>query len=171
MRVAEMTESKKNPVDDLMTPAQIARRKFKAGLPRKPQDRQVSPMEALAQLFTYVDQFRTEVIKQGGDPDTAVHAALAYYQPQSDPATLAAVTRPLPVAAKIGKFCDEVTGLDRPTFLGVVFIHVDGDTKKAAYETVSFCVPFLVGAEATSRLLFAQKLLLSKIGKPLPHRA
>jgi len=170
MRVAEKAELK-NPLDAMMTPAQIARRKFKAGLPRKPQDRPVSPMEALAQLFTFVDQFRTEVVKQGGDPDTAVHAALAYHQPQLDRATLAAVTRPLPSASKIGKFCDEVTALDRPVFLGVVFIHVDGETKKAAYETVSFCVPFLGGPEAASRLLFAQKLLLSKIGRLLPHRA
>ena len=77
-----------NPLDARMTPAQIARRKFKATLPRKIHNRRLSAMEALGETFTLLDRFRGMVTEQKQDPDVTLHAALAYCQPEADPAML-----------------------------------------------------------------------------------
>jgi hypothetical protein len=41
-----------NRLDSMMTPGQVARRKFKSALPRKAQNRLLSPMQALGETFT-----------------------------------------------------------------------------------------------------------------------
>jgi len=156
------SEKVKNPLDDKMTRAQIARRKFKSALPRKAQNRRPSTMEALGELFTLFDRFRSVVAEQGQDPDALLHAALAYHLPKSDPATVAHIAT-LPYASEVGKFCDEVMKLDRPEFLGVVFVQVDPDADKQEYKAVSFCVPFSGAPEDAGRLLTAQKVFLHKI--------
>ena len=149
-----------NPLDNLMTPAQIARRKFKSSLPRKIENRRLSAMEALGETFTLVDRFRGMMAEQNVDPDKTLHAALAYSLPESDPGTLAA-TLLLPGPSGLGKFCNDVVGLDRPLFLGVVFVQVDLDTDNPAYRAVSFVAQFVGGPEAEGRLFYAQKSLLA----------
>jgi hypothetical protein len=152
--------------DSMMTPAQIARRKFKSSLPRKAQNRTVSPMQALGETFTLLDQFRDMVHaeKQKMDAAKTVYAALAYTLP--DAAKLA-FTLTVPEPGKIGPFCETVLELERKSaaFLGVVFVQVDPDAEKAAYKAVSFVVPFVSGPDAEARLLFAQKEELTKIQK------
>lgn len=144
--------------DKLMSPAQIARRKFKSALPRKPQNRTVSPMQALGETFTLLDQFRGMVRTetQRMDSDKTVYAAIAYELPG---ASKLAFTITVPEPGAIGPFCDVVLGLEKkaPSFLGVVFVQVDTDTKNSAYETVSFVVPFMSGPDAEARLVFARK--------------
>jgi hypothetical protein len=158
-------EVSKHP-DTMMTPAQIARRKFKSSLPRKPQDRRLSAMEALGEVFTLFVRLRDLVSEEGLDPDT-VHAGLAYYLPASDPALVGAAL-PLPDPSRVAEFCREVTALDRPEFLGVVFIQVDTDPEvNPAYKTVSFCAPFVNGPEEQGRLLVAQKVYLMNVQKIL----
>lgn len=155
-----------NPLDARMTPAQIARRKFKATLPRKIHNRRLSAMEALGETFTLLDRFRGMVTEQKQDPDVTLHAALAYCQPEADPAMLGA-TVILPGTAGIGEFCDGVMKLDRPLFLGLVFIQVDLDTDNPAYKTACFCAQFMGGPEAEGRLLYAQKTYLLGIRRIL----
>jgi hypothetical protein len=152
-----------NPMDAKMTPAQVARRKFKSGLLRKPLDCRLSAMEALGELFTLLDRFRGLVAEQGVSVDT-VHAALAYYLP-STPAVLADFC-PIP-DPPIGAFCDWVMSLDNPQFLGVLFIQVDPGTSKPAYGAVGFGVPFMGGPDAAGRLLAAQQKHFFAIQKVL----
>jgi hypothetical protein len=151
--------------DSMMTPAQIARRKFKSGLARKIENRRLSAMEAIGATFTLLDQFRGLVTEEKQDPET-VYAAIAYSLPESDPATLVH-TITVPGPSKIGKFCEKVIALDRPLFLGVVFVQVDPDTDNRAYKAVSFVAQFMGGPEAEGRLLVAQKRELLKIQKTL----
>lgn len=168
MTAARPKEKEKgaNPMDDMMTPAQVARRKFKSSLPRKPQNRSLSPLQAIGETFTLLDQFRGVVRaeKQKMDAAKTVYAALAYALPD---AVKLASTLTVPEPEKIGRFCDTVIGLEHknPRFLGVVFVQVDPDAKSAAYKAVSFVVPFVSGPEAEARLFFAQREELSKIQK------
>src|ERR1035441_5978208 len=90
-----------NPMDDKMTPAQVARRKFKSGLPRKIENRRLSSMEALGETFTLFVRFRDLVAAEGVDPNT-VQAGLVYCQPESHPETFEAMVR-LPEPPKIGE--------------------------------------------------------------------
>lgn len=153
--------------DSMMTPAQIARRKFKSMLPRKPQNRSLSPMQALGETFTLLDQFRGMVMaeKESKAAAKTVYAALAYSLP--DAAKLA-FTLTVPEPGKmIGPFCEMVMGLEKkaPVFLGVVFVQVDPDAENTAYKAVSFVVPFMSGPDAEARLVYAQKEELTKIQK------
>lgn len=159
----EKTEKAANRLDELMTPAQIARRKFKSSLPRKTQERRLSAMEALGEVFTLLDRFRTILAEQNGpDPNQTIYAALAFYLPETDPAMLAD-TLTVPEPGKIGPFCDKVMALDRPRFLGLVFVQMDPNTDKRAYRAVSFAVPFMTGPEADGRLQTAQQMELAKL--------
>lgn len=157
--------------DSMMTPAQIARRKFKSMLPRKPQNRTLAPMQALGETFTLLDQFRGMVMaeRQSKAAAKTVYAALAYSLP--DAAKLA-YTLPVPEPGKIGGFCDTVMALERkePLFLGVVFVQVDPDAENTAYKAVSFVVPFVSGPDATARARYAQETELLKIQKDLEKR-
>jgi hypothetical protein len=157
-----------NPLDAKMTPAQIARRKFKSGLPRKIPNRVLSPMEALGETFTLLDRFRGLVVYEKGDPAaaTTVYAALAYSLPAPAAKFVYTMTVPEP---PIGKFCDAVLALghDNAQFLGVVFIHVDPDAENRAYKAVSFVAQFVGGSEAEGRLLAAQKDELARVQKTL----
>jgi hypothetical protein len=148
--------------DSMMTPAQIARRIFKSSLPRKPQNRKMSAMEALGETFTLFDRFRNVVAEQGQNADETVLAALAYWLPESDPATVAQI-RWLPNPSGVAAFSKDVMALPQPAFLGAVFVQVDPDAEKDAYKAVSFCVPFVGGDEEAGRLLVAQRMLLLKL--------
>jgi len=153
----------KHPGFDL-TPAQIARRKFKSALPRPrmPQTRILTPLQAIGETFTLLDNFRDMVEAEGVDAAKTVYAALAYTLPGT---AKLAHTLAVPQPGKIGVFCDAVVGLQRnsPVFLGVVLVQVDPDTKNMDYHTVSFVVPFVSGPDAEARLRFAQSEELSKI--------
>lgn len=162
-RLKEKEVTVKHP-DSMMTPAQIARRKFKSMLPRKPQNRTLTPMQALGETFTLLDQFRGMVCDEMQmDAGATVYAALAYALPGT---AKLAWTLTVPEPGKlVGKFCDTVMGLTTPEFLGVVFVQVDPNTKKAEYKAVSFVVPFMSGPDAEARLVYAQKQELTKIQK------
>lgn len=164
MTAVKLQERKANPMDGKMTPAQVARRKFKSTLPRKPQTRVLSPMQALGETFTLLDQFRDLVFAETQRADVArsLYAALVYTIP--DTAKLAfTITVPGP-GELIGPFCDEVLALNA-SFLGLLFVQVDPDAKSTEQQAVSFVVPFMSGPDAEARLLFAQKEELSKIQK------
>ena len=168
MTAALSAAPKANRLDSMMTPAQVARRKFKSALPRKPQNRILSPMQALGATFTLLDDFQGYIMaeKQKMDAAKTVYAALAY--------SLGDKTNTLtvPDPEKIGPFCDTVMRLERknPLFLGVVFVQVDPDAKNTLYKAVSFVVQFMSGPDAEARLRVAQEKELLKIQKNLEKR-
>ena len=153
-----------NPLDDLMTEAQVARRKFKAGLPRKPQSRSLSVHGALGETFTLLDTFRG----LAPSPERTILAALAYFRGANAPKWAEFLIVPEP-GLSIGEFCDSVAALaaDEPKFLGVVFVQVDLDTPNPEQKTVSFCVPFMSGPEAAGRLRAAQHGFLAETQQKL----
>lgn len=165
--------------DSMMNPAQIARRKFKSSLPRKGQNRHLSAEAALGETFTLLDRFRGIVTAEMRDPEAVktVYAALAYCLPESKPAMLAD-TLPVPepgMKKAFGDFCETALSLDKPLFLGVVFVQVDPYTTDKNYKAVSFVVPFLGGPDAEARLQYvrlraAQEKVLLKIQKDLEKR-
>jgi hypothetical protein len=144
--------------DSMMTSAQIARRKFKSSLPRKIENRRLSAMEALGETFRLFDHFRDAVANEGVDPSTA-QAGLVYCLPESNPGVFAAtVPLPEPSASEIAKFCKRVMALDRPLFLGVIFVQEDPAPKcSREYKRVAFVAQFMGGPEAEGRLLAARK--------------
>jgi hypothetical protein len=151
----EAQKKSANPLDEMMTSAQIARRKFKATLPRKIQNRRLSAMEALSEVFGLFDRLRGLVAERGLSADS-VQAGLVYCLPESDPGVFAA-TIPLPEPSKIGAFCEKVMALDQPLFLGVFFRQEDSDTNNPAQKAVIFTAQFIAGPEAEGRLLAARK--------------
>jgi hypothetical protein len=176
MVAARVKESEKseNPLDKMMTPAQIARRKFKSSLPRKIENRRLSAQAALGELFTLLDRFRSmiETEMHSAEAGETLMAALVYCLPESKPAMLAdTLTVPDADNAKLfGDFCRSVLALDRPLFLGVVFLQVDPDAQRSTYRAVSFVTQFMTGPEAEGRLRYAQEKELLKIQRDLEKR-
>lgn len=156
------TEKTVNPLDGMMTRAQVARRKFKSTLPRKIENRRLSALEAIGETFKLFIRFREILTEQGVDPDITLNAGLAYCLPESDPAMLGTAVL-IPGPSNVGAFCDGITKLDRPLFLGMVFIQLDPDTDDRKYKWASFCTQFMGGPEAESRLQYAQKMCLAQI--------
>jgi hypothetical protein len=166
MTATRLKEKEKavNRLDSTMTPAQVARRKFKSALPRKPQNRILTPMQALGETFTLLDNFRGVVMaeKQSKAAALTVYGSLAYSLPKS---TKLAHTIPVPEPGEIGAFCEAVLALEQKDalFLGVVFVQTDPDAENTAYKAVSFVAQFMSGPDAEARLLYAQKLELSRV--------
>jgi hypothetical protein len=163
LAVTKTEDGPVNRLDEKMTPGQVARRRFKSTLPRKTVHRELSPMRALGELFTLLDQFRGYVMaeKQRDDAAKNVYAALAFALPKK--ANLAfTLSVPEPGGTAIAEFCDEVLKL-HAQFLGVVFVQVDPDAEGPKYRTVSFAVPFMTGPDAAARLMYAQNQELAKI--------
>jgi hypothetical protein len=173
MRLKEK-EKAVNRLDSTMTPAQVARRKFKSSLPRKVENRRLSAEAALGETFTLLDRFRGIVTAEMHDPEAVktVYAALAYCLPESKPAMLAD-TLPVPepgMKKAFGAFCEKALSLDKPHFLGVVFVQVDPHAENRAYKAVSFVTQFMSGPDAEARLHYAQEKELLKIQKDLEKR-
>lgn len=160
----EAKTGRPNRLDDKMTAAQIARRKFKSSLPRKLQHRQLKPFAALGETFTLLDAFRGLSPR----PNETVFCSLAFYR---DSSLNLAETLTVPTPEHIAEFCDQVMKMTpEPKFLGLVFFHIDLDAKKAAQATVSFCVPFMVGPEWAARLHFAQQKVAENIARSVAAR-
>jgi len=138
-----------------MTPAQLARREFKSSLPRKIRNHRLTAMEALGETFTLIDRFRGMATQRGLDVST-VQAALVYSLPETAPEVFEH-TEPLPMPSRIGGFCEAIVGLDRPLFLGLLFVQEDPDAVGTKYQRVLFCAQFMAGPEVEGRLLAARK--------------
>ena len=158
-------EEKRTPVSKhpnaKMTPAQLARRSFKSALPRKAQNRTLSPMQALGEAFKLLDEFRSMVRFESKrtDTDGTLYAALVYAVPG---AAQLACTITVPEPKDIGPFCATVFGLNDADFLGLVFVQVDTDATEE-YKTVAFVVPFKSGPDAEARLLYARRSVIADI--------
>lgn len=149
-----------NPLEREMTRAQVARRRFKSGLPRKPGNVELSWMQALARTADLFDGLRNEMRTVGLNPDHA-QAGLVYFQPHTKGLeNILALTVPLPKPETIAEFAEHIMALDRPVFLGVLFLQHDaeadkaGDTKQA---NVLFGIPFTTAYDAPARMLAARE--------------
>jgi len=155
MRLATQ-KPKTNRLDAKMTRTQVVRRKFKSALPRSIENRELSPMEAMARTMEMFDRLRGMMHDSGLDPDHA-SAGLVFHQPHTKGLDrVLAQTIPLPRPEDIGSFVKRVSALDRPRFLGVLFIQHDPETEKAGYKNVAFVWPFLSGADESGRLVAAR---------------
>lgn len=139
-----------------MTRAQVVRRKFKSGLPRKIENRRLSVMEALARTMDLFDRLRNEM-EAAGLKKSHVSAGLIFYQPQTKGKEhVLAETIILPEPGEIGTFCDRVMALDKPVFLGVIFHQHDPEAEKPDQQNVIFVWPFLDGPDERGRLVAAR---------------
>jgi hypothetical protein len=151
------TQKRTNPLDRTMTKAQVVRRRFKSSLPRSIENRPLSALEAMARTMELFDRLRNEMRSDGLDASD-VQAALVYCQPETKGKELVlAEVVALPTPEKIGPFVERVMKIDRPLFLGVVFIQQDHKAEKAEQRLTAFCAPFMVGPEAEDRLLGAMR--------------
>jgi hypothetical protein len=149
-----------NRLDKTMTPAQVARRRFKSSLPRKIGVAELTPELALLRSMELLGRFRDEVVHEEQTEDS-VRAALVYYQPHTKgkEAVLAQVL-PIPERTKFPSFFEKVLALDKPVFLGMLFWQhdakaaKDGDTKQA---NVIFGCEFTKSHAAEARLLAARQ--------------
>ena len=147
-----------NPIEERMTRAQVARRRFKSALPRKPGNVELSWMQALGRTAELFDGLRSEMRVAGVNPDHA-QAALVYFQPHARDSVLAQVV-PLPKPEKMTEFCERVMSLDKPVFLGVLFLQHDGEAEKAGdtkQANVLFGTAFTTAHDAEARMLAARE--------------
>jgi hypothetical protein len=154
--IEEVKERRPNPLDSMMTKAQVVRRKFKSGLPRSPQNKALSKLEALSRTLELFGRFMTEM-DAAGLLESDVTADLVYCQPET-PGAEPVVTAALPAPQHIGKFCDGIMALDKPRFLGVLFIQTDREAadKPDKHHVLVTC-PFLDDADSKLRLLAARR--------------
>jgi hypothetical protein len=147
--------AKPNPLDALMTPAQIARKKFKAALPRKIRNTVLSKLEAMARTMELIDGLRTCMLREGCSPGD-VGAGLIFTQPETPSLESFARTIWLPGPEKVGVFVEAIMKLDRPLFLGLLFWQHDSKAEKEEKREVAFLWPFMGGPLAEKHLLTAR---------------
>lgn len=158
MREQAIQTERVNPLDATMSKAQVVRRKFKSGLPRKIENRRLSHLEAMARTMELFDRFRNTMREAGLEADD-VQAALVFCQPET-PGREEVVfeTSVLPAPQEIGAFVDRVMALDRPLFLGIMFHQTDRDPDiKPEKRYTLFVWPLMAGPEADKRLLAARR--------------
>lgn len=147
---------KVNPLDASMTKAQVVRRRFKSSLPRTIQNKYLSKMEAMAKVMELLDHFRGEMATEGL-LKTDVSAGLVYCQPETKGVEDDTFTIALPAPENLEKFVKAVMALEKPLFLGVLFIHTDRQADKPEKKHTIFVWPFMGGPEAEKRLLAARR--------------
>jgi hypothetical protein len=146
-----------NPLDAQMTPAQIARRKFKSSLPRKVPNKSMSKLGALSATMDLIDRFRNELHAQKLDPNT-MQAALVYHWPDPEGKLIRLETAAVPAVEKIGTFVEKIAALNDPQFLGVLFSQEDPKLKVGnPYKVVAFVAQFVGGPEAEGLLMIARE--------------
>ncbi|MGB7136641.1 MAG: hypothetical protein WBD46_15220 [Acidobacteriaceae bacterium] len=158
MRLAEKEPKQKNPLDATMTKTQVVRRRFKSALPRTPQNRELSAMEAMARTMELFDRLRTMMGEAGLDKKNA-SAGLVFHQPRTKgKERVLAETIVLPGPDDIATFANRVMALDKPRFLGVFFQQHDPDPRadNAKYRDALFVWPFLNGPDDAARLIAAR---------------
>src|SRR5579871_2503133 len=84
-----------NPLEERMTRAQVARRRFKSSLPRKIDNVELSWTKALTRTADLFDDFRNEMRAAGANPEH-VQAGLVFFQPHVKEILAQTVTLPTP---------------------------------------------------------------------------
>jgi hypothetical protein len=170
MRQETAKTERVNPLDAIMTKAQVVRRKFKSALPRTPKDLKLDKIGALGRTAQLFGQFRDEMAAAGLDVRD-VGVALVCYQPQEELAPVQTI--PLPEhtlrdatpGEQVNAFGEKLWALAEPViFLGLLFHQTDHEAadKPEKHYTV-FATPFVSSPDGL-RLLRAAKLSQVKGG-------
>lgn len=135
-----------------MTKAETVRSNFKAFLPRIVRNDLLTWEEAIRRTLELLDLFRAEMHSEGLD-DCDVAVGLVFTQPETPgfehvPAQSLAVPPPEGIPA----FAELIKGLDRPIFLGVLFVQFDRETTKVS----KFVWPFMADPEAEKGLIYVR---------------
>jgi len=147
------TDKKPNPLDAVMTKAQVARRKFKSALPRKPENRELTALEAMGRTMLLIDRFRGEMASEELSPDD-VEAALIYSW--RDGKNLETDVVKLPKPKDIAGFADRVMAVRNPRFLGVLFLQRDHQAEKDEKKSTIFVFPFLTDPQSKKLMIEAR---------------
>ena|SRR5579862_5836328 len=153
-----------NPVDKLMTKAQTVRRKFNAGRPRAIENKILSKLDAMGRTFQLFDKLR-DAMREATLRAEDVMAGLIYVQPET-PGKESARTIWLPTPDKVEGFVEQVAAIEKPIFLGVLFVQRDLDAPEAK-RIVFFVFPFMAGPEAEKQLLFARNEAMKNRSKEI----
>ena len=155
-----------NPLDAVMTKAQVVRRKFKSALPRIIQNRVLSQLEAMARTMELFDKLRG-MMQDAGLSKGDVSAGLVCCQPETPGKEhIEAQMIHLPTPEKIGEFVDKVMALEKPLFLGVLFAQVDREAiEKGKPGGSVFVWPFMGGPKAENALIGMRKLISNSLSK------
>jgi hypothetical protein len=147
-----------NPLDASMTKAQVVRRRFKSALPRTIKNEILAPMSAIAKALELYERFRSEMAAVPGLSKSDVSAGLVYVRPETPGLEHETGTAliPDPDKGNIGMFVETTMALDKPLFLGVIFIQTDHEATKPEQRHVIFVWPFMGGPEAEKRLKAAR---------------
>jgi len=145
-----------NPLDGMMTRAQVVRRKFNASRPRTIQNRVLSKLEAMARTMELFDKLRSAMAAEGLNKEDVL-AHLVFVQPQTPGLEDKVRTAFLPSPEKIGTFVDKIMALDNPVFLGVLFGQYDHETDKEDKKRVAFLWPFRADPKSERALLAARR--------------
>ncbi len=143
-----------NPLFDAMTPAQIARARFKSELPRKAQALNLTKLGAISRTLGLFDRF-IQIAREAGCKTPRINLALAYYVPGDS--ALARVI--LFSERRTPGFVADVMGLSNPIFLGLSFLQHDPDTERRDLEDVSFGTLFVSDPDEQGRFVAAHKRL------------
>ena len=140
-------------MEESLTFAARARRRFKAGRPTKSTGIPLSPLEsmtrAVKEYAKLQDLTQDEAEKQEKtfDPNDT-KAALVYCTPEVPSRS---VWLP-PSRDGIKAFVDEINGLSNAVFLGMVFYQFDRDAKKEAARHTFWVLQFVAGPAAETQL-------------------
>ncbi len=150
-----------------MTRAQVVRKIFKARVPRKVEAVELSPLQALARTADLFDDLRSEMQKAELSKDD-VQCGLVFCQPRTKGReAVISQTLALPKPDRIAEFASAIMELDRPVFLGLLFLQRDHEAAKAGnaeQANVLFAVPFTTAWDGLNRMLAARASQMVKGG-------
>jgi hypothetical protein len=140
-------------MEESLTAAARARRRFKAGRPTKTHGARLSPLDAMARAVKEYgklqDLMQEETAKQGGTFDPNVtKAALVYLTPQIESRS---VWLP-PSRDGIKAFVDEINSLPDAVFLGMIFHQFDRHAKSVEAQHTFWILQFVAGTNAVQQL-------------------
>ena len=153
----------KNPLDKTMTPAQVARRRFKSSLPRKQGQRDLAPMEAIGHMMNVFTRFMQEMEGVGLDPQASKRPSCITNRKPRAKNTCSPNRGPTDQARRRRRILEKILLLDKPVFLGMLFEQHDRKAEKnadAKQAWVAFGVPFTEAHDAAARLIAARDQLL-----------
>jgi hypothetical protein len=139
-------------MEDSLTPAARARRRFKAGRPVKVKKDPLSPLAALTRAVTEYTKLQGLMQAEAGDAFNSAHtkAALVYSTTEGE-----AHTEWLPDSPEgIPAFGNTILTLAplKPVFLGIIFYQFDKDAKPGVTQHIFWVSQFVAGPVAEQLL-------------------
>ncbi len=135
-----------------MTKAESVRSDFKVFFPRIVQNDLLSSTEAIKRTTELLDILQGLMRSAGLDPND-VAAGLVFTQPETPGLEqVPAQSLDLPPDEEIAAFVQQIEALDRPIFLGVLFVQLDCELMRFT----KFVWPFMAGPKAEEGLMYVR---------------